>query len=283
MAIFTVGSINADFFYYVDRLPAPGETLTAHEYARGLGGKGANQSIAAALAGSDVTHIGAVGEDGAWAIKTMASRGVDVSKVRSDEKSTGNATIIIDAQAENVITFFPGANAALGDAEMNGLKDATPGDVLLLQNEVNLSAEAASLAKNLGMKVLYSAAPFDVDAVKSVLPHVDTLLLNEVEYGQLIESLVEVPVPEILITRGAVGADLVSDSIQIHVDAIPVEAVDTTGAGDCFAGYFAAGLDQGLEAEAAMKLAARASALKVTRRGTSNAFPTRAEVDVFEP
>lgn len=282
MAIFTVGSINADFFYYVDHLPAPGETLAAHGYVRGLGGKGANQSIAAALAGSDVTHIGAVGADGVWAIEAMAARGVTVDKIRTSETATGNAMIVVDANGENIITLYPGANTGLGPDELGALSGAQPGDILLLQNEVNLSAEAAKAASARGLKVLYSAAPFEVAAVEAVLPHIDMLLLNAVEHAQLTETLGAVSVPEVLITKGSDGADLISAEAVIHVEAVAVEPVDTTGAGDCFAGYFAAGLDQGLGAKAALELAAKAAGLKVTRRGTSDAFPSRAEVNAFK-
>lgn len=281
MSIFTVGSINADFFYYVDRLPLPGETLAANDYARGLGGKGANQSIAAALAGSKVRHIGAVGEDGDWAVEAMALRGIDTSSIRVTDQATGNATIVVDAEGENVITLYPGANVALGDAELTQLDAAKPGDLLLLQNETNLSAEAARRGQALGMIVAYSAAPFDVEAVKSVLPYVDMLLLNAVEHEQLMRSLGDVAVPRLLITRGSEGAELIEGDQRLSVPAHKVDAVDTTGAGDCFAGYLAAGLDQGMDAKAAMELAAAASALKVTRRGTSDAYPTRAEVDAF--
>ncbi len=282
MAIFSLGSINADFFYYVDRLPEPGETLAANEYARGLGGKGANQSIAAALAGSDVRHIGAVGDDGDWAIEAMADRGVGTASILRGDQPTGNATIIVDTDAENVITLYPGANATLGVSELSALDAAKPGDILLLQNEVNLSAAAAERGKSLGMTVLYSAAPFEVTAVKAVLPHIDMLLLNAVEHEQLTGSLGDVDVSRVLITRGADGADLIEAGETTHVPAVKVDPIDTTGAGDCFAGYLAAGFDQGMDARAAMELAAKAAALKVTRRGTSDAFPSRAEVDAFK-
>lgn len=285
MSIFNLGSINIDLFYYVDHLPGAGETLAANDYQRGLGGKGANQSVAAALAGAKVCHMGAIGSDGEWTVARLKSRGIDVSSVATVEEPTGNATILVDATGENAIVLHPGANRTIPTDVLACLEGADGTDILLLQNETNLTSDAAARARSKGARVLYSAAPFDVAAVRAVLDQVSILLLNEVEARQLTRDmgcdLLDVPVDTIVMTKGAEGAELIKNGTSFSVPAYRVDAVDTTGAGDCFAGYFAAGLGEGMSEAAAIALASAASAIKVTRRGTSDVFPTRKEVDQF--
>jgi ribokinase len=288
MTIFNLGSINADHFYRVPHLPAPGETLAATRYSTGLGGKGANQSVAAVRAGASVVHIGAIGPDGEWATRVLSDYGVDVSHVGRVETATAHAIINVDEAGENAIVIFPGANH---EQSLTLVKQCLDGagekDLLLLQNETNMQAEAARVGKAKGMFVIYSAAPFDADAVRDVMDHIDLLVMNEVEAEQLTQALgvtrEEIPVPHLLITSGAEGAMWRDQQRgrELKVPAFPVKPVDTTGAGDCFIGTVAAGITEGLCAEAAMRLAAAASALQVQRPGTAQAIPTRAEVDAF--
>lgn len=287
MAIFNVGSINADLVYRVPRLPARGETLAATARITGLGGKGANQSIAAARAGSDVRHIGAVGPDGAWAVEMLASSGVEVSGIARSSEPTGHAIITVDDTGENAIVVLAGANATLQLSEVEAaLASAGTGDYLLLQNETSLQAEAAGIGRARGMFVVYSAAPFDADRVDEVLPYLDLLVLNQIEADQLAahrgRDLTDLEIPNVLITRGAEGAYWrAPDGSRTVVPAHRVAVADTTGAGDCFIGYVLAGLDQGLSPESAMQLGAAASALQVSRAGAADAIPTRAEVETF--
>ncbi len=288
MTIYNLGSINADLFYSVPHLPAPGETLAATGHHTGLGGKGANQSVAAALAGSDVVHIGAVGPDGGWAVNRMRDFGVDTAHVRTVDTPTAHAVINVDPKGENAIVIYPGANMEQSLTQLEStLSAASKGDTLLLQNETNLVVEAAEMASARGIDVIYSAAPFDSDATRAVLPFVDLLVMNAVEADQLTRAmnldLAHVPVPHILVTHGARGATWhdQAQARQVECAAFPVTPVDTTGAGDCFIGYVAAGLDQGLKPREAMRLAAAASAIQVTRPGTAEAIPTRADVDAF--
>ena len=286
MTVFNVGSINADHFYYLDHLPQAGETLLAGSYARGLGGKGANQSIAAALGGAQVFHVGAIGSDGVWARDRMVERGVDVTYVIESGEPTGHAIINVDALGENAIVVYAGANALIGSDQLKqGLIKAKADDVLMLQNETNASLEAAKLARELGMRVVYSAAPFDPEAVRAILPEVDLLLMNEGEAAEMERALgaelSSISDCQIVVTKGAEGIDLLQDGARSHVEAVAVEPVDTTGAGDCFAGFLVAALDQGESLEVAARFAAGAAALKVTRKGTSDAFPTREEVETF--
>lgn len=288
MAVWNLGSINEDRFYRVPHLPGPGETLTAVDFSVGLGGKGANQSVAAARAGAKVHHIGRVGPEGAWARKRLAALGVDVTHIAQISGPTGHANVHVDDHGENMIVIFAGANRTFEMDEIErALGHAQTGDIFMLQNETNLTAEAAQLAREFGLFVVYSAAPFELEPAMAVLPFVDLLVLNTVEAEQLAESMGqmadELPVPNLLITRGAHGAiwyDHVAGEV-FEVPAFRVTPVDTTGAGDCFTGYVVAGLDQGLAPADAMRLGSAAAALQVTRPGTSEAIPDRAETDTF--
>lgn len=287
MTIFNLGSINIDNFYRVPHMPAPGETLKAQDHQVGLGGKGANQSVAAALAGSDVIHIGAVGPDGKWCLDTLKDKGIDTIHVTQQRTATGHANIVVDADGENQIILYSGANHTLTKGQIDAaLTGSKPGDTLILQNETNLMVEAATAAQTCGLRVIYSAAPFVAEDAKAMLPVTDMLVLNEVEAQQLTDalcsSIATLNVPIVLITKGAEGAVWIENGVETaKVPAFPVTPVDTTGAGDCFIGYVAAGLDQGLSPKDAMRLGAAASAIKVTRFGTADAIPARAEVDDY--
>ncbi len=287
MAIICVGSINIDHVYRVPHLPKPGETLAADSYAKGLGGKGANQSIAAAKAGARVSHLGAIGPEGQFATAQMAEAGVDVSHVSEGDIPTGHAIITVDQAGENAIVLFPGANLTQTDAQIRaGLDGFGPGDSLILQNEVNASAVAARLARERGLRAIYSAAPFVADAAREMLPLIDLLLLNEGEAAALESSLHQALSTlsglEVIVTRGANGAVWHHDGGTIDQAAYPApKVVDTTGAGDCFAGYLAAGLDAGLSREDAIAHASAAAALQVSRPGAADAMPLAEEVRGF--
>ncbi len=282
MTIFNLGSINADHIYQVPHLPRPGETLAATHLATGLGGKGANQSVAAARAGALVKHIGAVGPDGAWALEALAGHGVDIAGIIQVETPTAHAIINVDPEGENAIVIYPGANEKQSlTAVSETLSDAKPGDILLLQNETDLQPEAAEKARTLGLFVIYSAAPFDAEAVRAMLPHTDLLVMNEGEYAALSAALETDLLPDRIITRGGRGSVWKSAGGDTEMPAFAVTPVDTTGAGDCFIGTLAAGLDQGLSRRDAMRLASAAAAIQVTRPGTAAAIPTREEVEAF--
>lgn len=288
MTIFNLGSINIDHFYAVPHLPTPGETLPATGYSIGLGGKGANQSVAAALAGAPVTHIGSVGPDGAAMVAHMRDFGVDCAHVSTVGTATAHAIINVDPKGENAIVIFSGANLEQSLTHLeSAISAASQGDTLLVQNETNLQLKAAEMARAAGLFVIYSAAPFSAPAVEAIMPHTDLLVMNAVEADQLTKALkcalTDLPVPHLLITQGAQGStwyDLMRGR-DLRVPAFPVTPVDTTGAGDCYIGYVAAGMNEGLRTAEAMRLAAAASAIQVTRPGTADAIPTRQEVEQF--
>ena len=288
MTIFNLGSINADHVYRVPHLPGPGETLAAHSLQTGLGGKGANMSVAAARAGSHVAHIGAIGRDGIWAKDRLTEYGVDTRHIAELDMPTGHAIINVDDAGENAITLFSGANQEISDDTVsNVLSSGSTGDIFVTQNETNAQQIAAKVGSALGFRVCYAAAPFDAKAVQAVMPHLDFLILNAIEAEQLEAALgtkiEEIPVTDIIITLGSKGARWIntSEGVDQVFDALKVTPVDTTGAGDTFTGYVLAGLDRGLTMAQSISLAMRAAALMVTRMGTADVIPDLKEVEAF--
>lgn len=279
MTIYNLGSINADYFYDVAELPRPGETLAARGFSVGLGGKGTNMSVAAARAAARVVHIGCVGQDGGWTVDRLTEYGVDTRHIaRSDH--TGHAIIMVDQQGENAIVIYPGGNAAITEAQIGAaLSEAETGDIFLTQNETSGQLLGAKMARDLGLRVAYAAAPFDAEAVKAVLQYLDFLILNEVEAAQLHDQVGRTPqdlgVRDVIVTLGAKGCrwfDGATRTVQ-DFDAIKVDPVDTTGAGDTFTGYVLAGLDRGMPMAQAIALATKAAAIMVTRHGTADVIP----------
>ena len=282
--VWCLGSINADHIYRLAQLPRKGETVAALSCRTMLGGKGANQSIAAARAGAEVRHLGAVGQDGAWLRAALAASGVDTGAVAKEDGVSGHALVLVSEAGEKAIVIHPGANRRLDQAKItDALAEIAPEDWLLLQNETNLQVEAARLARAAGALVAYSAAPFETGALRAVLPFVTLLILNAVEAAQLESTLGPVEVPQMLVTRDAEGAvwhdRKTGETVPVPAFSVPVR--DTTGAGDCFAGYVVAALAMGRPVSEALRLARAAAALQVTRDGASEAIPTMAETRAF--
>lgn len=286
MTLVNIGSINIDHVYSVDHLVQPGETVLVQSHAAGLGGKGANQSIAAARAGASVRHIGAVGRDGKWTRERLAAEGIDVSGIAEVSDITGNAVIQVDRNAENAILVHSGANLALTEDQIEeAILSMGPDDWVMLQNETNLTADIVRIAKAQSVKVAYSAAPFIAETVLAILDSVDLVCVNEGEASALADALgievFDIPVPVLLMTKGRNGAVHVSAQAVTEVPSFKVDAVDTTGAGDTFFGYFMAGLDQGEPVEQALGWASAAAAIQVSRAGAADAIPSRDEVQHF--
>ncbi len=285
MAVFNLGSINADLFYQVPHLLSPGETLASTQHSRGLGGKGANMSVAIARAAARAVHIGAVGPDGRWAVDRLLEYGVDTRNIITMTEPTGHAVIMVDTRGENAILLYPGANQAITETHIdNALKSATDLDTFLFQNETSAQVEGATLASSRGMRVVYAAAPFDAGAVQAVLPLLDILVMNAVEAKQLTDAtgiaLGDLPVRDIVVTLGGDGCRWLNTDVATdqRFPAIPVTPVDTTGAGDTFTGFLIAGLDRGLPMEQAISLGQQAGAIMVTRHGTADVIPDLKDV-----
>ncbi|WP_063784253.1 ribokinase [Streptomyces sp. SBT349] len=299
-AVRVVGSLNLDRRVSVRRLPGPGETVAGREPVTGLGGKGANQAVAAARAGARTALVGAVGDDpaGESAVRALTSAGVEVAGVRAVAGvATGSAWVTVDAGGENAIVVCPGANARLGTEDVRrGLAAAGPGDVVVLQLEVPGDAVrfAAALGRRRGATVVLNAAPVP-EALGGLLDDVSLLVVNEhearaiaraagVEPGEDPTALARALGLTVVRTLGADGATAATGRRVLHAAAPRVRAVDTTGAGDAFTGYLAAALAAAPhDLAAALDGAVRAGALAVTRPGALDAIPHAKEVSAPLP
>jgi ribokinase len=284
VAVFNLGSLNIDYIYTLPHLLVAGETLSATDVEAALGGKGANQSLAIARAGGSIFHAGQIHKDDEAWLSQLADEGIILTHVKRANVATGHAIVMVDAlSGENQIVLSPGANDQLPlDMIAPFLASALPQDWALSQNETNLTTSFLTVAKNKGMKICYSAAPFVAEITASLLPLVDLLIVNHIEAAELTAhqgcSADALSVPHLIITSGAKGADYCGDHGSFHVPAPKVEPVDTTGAGDTYLGYVLAGIDAGQTMQDAMHDAAQAAALQVARHGASAAIPRRDEI-----
>ena len=287
MSVFNLGSINVDNVYRVPHIPGAGETLAASGFSRGLGGKGANMSVAVARAAARAIHIGAVGGDGEWCVERLMEYGVDTRHIATlSGAQTGHANIAVADDGENQIVTFGGTNQQISDEVIGAaLAEAGPGDTVLLQNETNGQVTAARMARNLGARVVYAAAPFEAKTVSDIAEYADILVLNAVEAEQLRaalgQELMALGIDHVVVTLGGEGSRWldVTKGTEVHVPALPVTPVDTTGAGDTFTGYLVAGLDRGMPMEQALRLATQAGAIMVTRLGTADVIPDLKDIE----
>lgn len=298
--VLVVGSISADLTSFSQRLPDPGETVLGDDFSLVLGGKGANQAVASALAGADTRIVGCVGEDlfQQLTLGSLQERGVDVSPVRVVAGPTGVAHIRVDASGENDIVVVPLANAHLGvDDVTDGIRAATGhASVLMTQLEtpIAVTAHAIRIGWEAGMTVLLDPAPA-ARLADDVWTCVDVVTPNETEARLLTGITVDDPgsaevagrwflergVTHAVVTLASRGVVVVDAEGARHLPSPEVVAVDTTAAGDAFAGYLAAGLSGGADLDVALPRAMAAGALTVTRRGASPSLPSSADVDAF--
>lgn len=288
MKIINLGSINIDHVYSVDHFVRPGETLESVGYSIFSGGKGANQSIALARAGATVMHAGRVGPEGAWLKEQLAESGVDTELVRVVDAPTGHAVIQVNPEGENAIIIHGGANRTFKKSDIDRVFErAETGDILLLQNETNAIAEVLERAERL--TVVFNPAPMD-DALKHYpLEKVAIFIVNQVE-GEALSGESEpeailnalqtlYPKSRSVLTLGKAGVIYADGSERIRVAARQVEAVDTTGAGDTFIGYFLAELARGSDIKRALEQGVRAAAICVTRKGAAASIPMLVELE----
>ncbi len=289
------GSINVDLVCRVEKTPMPGETVIGSDYRLIPGGKGANQALAARRAGADVRLVGAIGDDdiGTVALAELEPGGVDLSAVARRRGTTGLAIITVDDKGENTIVVSPGANAT-ATADQIPADALTAADTLLLQLEVpeKEAMEAARRARAAGARVILSVAPFaPLDPGR--LGDVGIVIVNEHEAASFARHLglatgdAEATVKAlagrlgrtVIATLGPEGAVAAGPDGFARVAAPKVTPVDTTGAGDTFAGVLAAYLDEGRDLATAMRHAAVAGSLACTRHGAQPSFPMRAEIE----
>lgn len=288
--IVVFGSINVDTSYRLAALPGAGQTVEAQGVAIQPGGKGANQAIAAARDGAHVVMAGAVGRDQfvACALEGLETAGIDITRVARVDAATGMATILVDRSGANTIVIAPGANL---HATADQVEDAllSPQTILLLQREVD-TAEMSKLiarARAQGAKIILNLAPAG-EIPDEALRALDILIVNEDEADWLASrtgsagdavSLHKSLGVIVIRTVGSEGAELAGPDGFLHVPAPKVQAIDTSAAGDCFAGVFAASLDRGATLEAAIRRAVTAASLACTRAGSQNSIPATADID----
>jgi ribokinase len=291
------GSINVDLLFQVETLPRPGETVLCPGYALAAGGKGANQATAAARAGAAVRMIGHLGDDGfgRFARQAMAAAGVDCAAVASSGRATGIAVIAVDQRAENQIMVASGANLDTR-AEQVDDRELAPGVTVLCQHEVRPEASFALLerAKARGARTILNLAPAGA-VPPQVLNALDILVVNELEgrmaagcsestkVAAFARALATADDLTCIVTLGAAGALAVGPSGAQRIAALPVEPLDTTGAGDAFVGVLAASLDVGHELGTALRRASVAAGLACTRIGAQTSQPTAAEIEARLP
>lgn len=281
-----IGSVNQDVSFFLERLPLPGETLISHDRLVGIGGKGANQAIAAVSQGVSVEFLGAVGNDepGAQALYALERSGVSTkSCIVSQSEATGSAVISVAQTGENTIIVASGANATLKVADVLRALENSSSSVCLAQLEVPISVvEAAS--KSFAGTFILNPAPFrDLQALQEVLAHTDVFVPNRAELAGVVGTAEPRTIEEVtyaarklpfdrsvLVTLGADGVLLFEESPQsepVYLAAEKVDAVDTSGAGDVFCGVFAAGLARGRSLKNSADHANRLAGWSVTQRG----------------
>ena len=290
MRVLNIGSMNLDYVYNVDHIVQPGETEATGDMNIFLGGKGMNQSVALAKAGADIWHGGMIGDDGQPFLDACAAYGVHSDFIRQTDTKTGHAIIQLDRNAQNCILLYGGANQCLTEAYVDEVLAAFgTGDILLLQNEVNMLPYIVDKAYEKGMVIALNPSPFNEKLDGVDMGKISIFLLNEVEGGQItgltnpddmIVRLLELyPHARIVLTLGKDGA-VYADAEQKHFQPIfPVQAVDTTAAGDTFTGYFLAGLCEGMPIPEVLRRSAKASSIAVSREGAVPSIPYRAEVE----
>jgi len=295
--ISVVGSINMDVVVRCKALPCAGQTILAESSAEFCGGKGANQAVAAAKAGADVTMIGCVGNDSyaGRLMRNLLDHGIDCRDVsRCDDCGSGLAVIAVDESGENSIMVVPGANARVDGSALQDARQAIESsDILMVQLEIPVQAvlEAISIARSAGVRIMLDPAPAPGNFPPELL-QVDLLCPNESEAAALtvravdtVEqaqdaamSLVQAGARNVAMTLADRGTLLVSEGRSEMIEPFPVDAVDTTAAGDAFAGALAAAWPAADKLPEAVRFANAAGALAATRHGAQSSIPSRHDI-----
>lgn len=258
-----LGSINEDIVITTDRLPLPGETVAGRDLRRSLGGKGANQAVAAARSGADVTLIAATGDDRAsdGLVAQVAAYGVDIQHVRRCSGPSGTALITVDGSGEHTIVVASGANATLTPDDLGGCGiEQAVALVLSLESPMDTVLAAARLAHTAGAIVILNASPRPETLPRALLESLTTVVGNAAEVGD--GSLTGLPdTVAVVTTLGAGGASLRDAAASVHVAAPQVAAVDSTGAGDAFLGAFVCARASGATSLEALRRGCAAGAI----------------------
>ncbi len=295
MSICVIGSSNVDISVFVEKLPQKGETLLGHEMTTSFGGKGANQAIASAKLGGQVSFLTCLGEDdfGDQILSNLKQLKIDTKQIKWSKKNpTGTAIITIDHQGQNTIVVNPGAN---GDCDIEYLKNnqehILKSDLILLQMEIPLDAieYAIRLAHQHDKQVILNPAPALADLNQELYSMIDYLTPNESEllimaqqddFEASIQQLLAWGIKNLIITMGEQGALWVTKQQRQLIKAYPVVAIDTVGAGDCFNGAFVSALSRDEPIKDAIRFANKAASIAVTRKGAQDSIPTLKELNI---
>jgi ribokinase len=298
--VIVVGGISIDLVAFAEKLPAPGESILGDDFKIILGGKGSNQAVAAALAGTTSTLVSCVGTDvfTDFATDALEDFGVDTAFVRQVEGPTGIAHIRVAASSQNNIVVIPLANFKITKAQVDDAFEKRPNaNVLLTQLEIpwEVNRHAISLAKSQGLTVVLDPAPAS-NPEPTAWELIDIVTPNESEAHSLTgievtdeqsaklagQWFLDQGVENAIITMGGQGVLMVNKKETRLFAAPKVQAVDTTAAGDAFAGYLGALLSEGASLEEAIEVAVKAASISVTKLGASSSLPTRTQVDGFQ-
>lgn len=289
MKIINLGSMNIDHIYIVPHFIQGAETLLAEGLTQSIGGKGLNQSVAAARAGAEVFHAGMLGCGGEPLQTFLKQNGVNTSFLRSCPVQQGHTIIQIDPSGQNCILVYGGSNQQVEKPYIDEvLSYFSPGDCVMLQNEISNLSYAVESAHAKGLHIVLNASPINDALLALDFNKLDWLVVNELECAAIgacrdtnsaYEALqCRYPSLGILLTLGAEGSLCWKNGQELRQAAFPVQAVDTTGAGDTFAGYFVGCLAQGFGRAESMRLASMAAAIAVSRPGAAPSIPQMEEV-----
>ena len=298
MKVLCFGSLNIDYTYKVPHFVKKGETLASERLQVFGGGKGLNQSVALAKAGTEVYHAGSIGQDGMFLLDMLKDAGANTDFVKIlDTVRTGNAIIQNDKSGDNCIILYGGANQAITREQVDeAMEHFQAGDFLILQNEINELGYIVEKAHEKGMIIVLNPSPMNEKILALPLDVINYFILNEVEAAQILgkedkgeesweqiadDLLKKFPQATIVLTMGSEGSVFKNQKETVCQSIYKVQAVDTTAAGDTFSGYFIGGILGGLSAKEAMDQASKASAIAVTRKGAAPSIPLLAEVQNY--
>ncbi len=299
MKVLCFGSLNIDYTYKVPHFVKKGETLASERLQVFGGGKGLNQSVALAKAGTEVYHAGSIGQDGMFLLDMLKNAGANTDFVKIlDTVRTGNAIIQNDKSGDNCIILYGGANQAITREQVDEvMSHFESGDYLVLQNEINELGYIVEKAHEKGMIIVLNPSPMNEKILALPLDVINYFILNEVEAAQILgkedkgeesweqiadDLLKKFPQATIVLTMGSEGSVFKNQKETVCQSIYKVQAVDTTAAGDTFSGYFIGGILGGLSAKEAMDQASKASAIAVTRKGAAPSIPVLAEVQNYK-
>lgn len=289
MKVLNFGSLNIDYVYQVESILIPGETQASKDRQIFCGGKGLNQSIALAKAGIPVYHAGMIGDGGEILLETCRENGVNTEFIRKIPGPCGHTVIQVDKDGQNCILLFGGANRSITYEFVDEvLEHFDRGDIILLQNEINELDYIIDRAYEKGMMIILNPSPYDDNLKSCDLSKVSLFLVNEIEGYQITgekepdKILAAVksryPSAKIVLTLGGDGSVYQDETGVYHQGIFKVKAVDTTAAGDTFTGYFISSIIDGMPVQEGLRMAAKASAIAVSRPGATASIPLRQEV-----